>query len=610
MDFKEKMNYQKEKLEKDYFSLYPGRKDALNRLYTLMRKHHSNRSDALKTRDQSGSDWLNAPNTIGVMLYVDLFSSNLNKLKSHSDYFKELGVTLIHLMPILKPRSGENDGGYAVQDYRSIDTRIGTMEDFMALVKHYHNNGIRICIDYVVNHTANDHEWATKALSGEEKYQNYYYMFDSDAIPRQFEATLLEVFPKVAPGNFTYLEELEKWVMTTFYPFQWDLNFRNPEVFYEMVDNLLYLTDIGVDMIRLDAIPYIWKTIGTDCRNLPEVHVLLSLFRKIIEICAPSTTLLGEAIVEPDAIVKYFGAEERLECHSLYNASYMVEIWNSIATRDSRHIAWMKDYEIPFGSVWINYARCHDDIGWGLDAERLKRMGFDPNAHKSFLIDFYLGSLEDSFSTGELYEFNPMTMDARNSGTLASLAGLEKAIKFSDDYLLELALKRIRLINALFLLRKGIPMIYSGDEIGQLNNTSYLEDGYKKNDSRWLHRVEFDWEKIGETQPSESVHLQVLKSMKQLIDTRRNYSGDAFIANETVLMQSNTHLLVIHQISEKNESILLIFNFSEDRQWLYSNELKRYGVGGVWKEIIQGKIIDLDKKRIVLGPYEFFVMKI
>lgn len=609
MDFEEKWTNQSEMFEKDYFALYPGRKDALDRLHKLMQSHHSSRSVVLKNRDKSGSDWLCSPDTIGIMLYVDLFSNNLKKLIEQSDYFRGLGITLIHLMPILKPRTGENDGGYAVKDYRSIDHRIGNMKEFKSLVDHYHGIGIRICIDYVVNHTADDHAWAKKALSGDEKYQKYYYMFDSDAIPKQFEATLHEVFPKVAPGNFTYLDEPRKWVMTTFYPFQWDLNFRNPDVFYEMVDNLLYLTDIGVDMIRLDAIPYIWKTIGTDCKNLPEVHLLLGLFRKTIELCAPSTTLLGEAIVEPETIVEYFGKNERLECHSLYNASYMVEIWNSIATRDSRHIAWMNEYDIPAGSVWINYARCHDDIGWGLDADRLRRMGFDPNAHKSFLIDFYLGSLEDSFSSGELYEFNPITMDARNSGTLASLAGLEQALKLSDDYRLELALKRIRLIHAMFLLRMGIPMLYSGDEIGQLNNTSYLEDSHKKNDSRWLHRMVFDWDKVAEPQMSDSVHSKVLNSVKQLIELRRRYTGDAIVMNETIVRQSNDHLLVIRQTTEKNETILLIFNVSEDRQWLYTNELNRYGFDGVWREIIQGKSIDFDKKRIVLGPYEFFVTK-
>lgn len=609
MDFEEKLTDLSGLLEKDYYELYPGRKDALERLYILMKKHHSNRSDALKSRDKSGSDWLYSPDTVGIMLYVNLFSNNLLKLIEHSEYFKKLGITLIHLMPILKPRTGENDGGYAVQDYRAIDSRIGTMKDFKKMVEHYHANGIRICIDYVVNHTSDDHEWAKKALSGDEKYQKYYFVFDNDAIPKQFEASLHEVFPKVAPGNFTYLDELGKWVMTTFYPFQWDLNFRNPEVFYEMVDNLLYLTDIGVDMIRLDAIPYIWKTIGTDCKNLPEVHLLLGLFRKIVELCAPSTTLLGEAIVEPDTIVKYFGKNERLECHSLYNASYMVEIWNSIATRDARHISWMKEYDIPETSVWINYARCHDDIGWGLDSERLQRMGFDPNAHKSFLIDFYLGSLEDSFSSGELYEFNPMTMDARNSGTLASLAGLEKAIKLSDDYLLELALKRIRLIHALFLFRRGIPMLYSGDEIGQLNNLSYLEDDHKKNDSRWLHRMAFDWEHVSESRSIDSVHSQVHKFVKQLIETRRTYTGDAAVVDEKVVRQSNDHLLVIRQTTEKNESIILIFNLSEDRQWLYTNELKRHGLCGIWRETIQGKAVDLEKNRIILGPYEFFVTK-
>lgn len=588
-----------EELKMKYEILYPDCGEAFDHLTHMMQNSFIGRTSAYIEKDLKETDWIASGETVGMMLYVDLFSEDLKNLKIHADHFSDLGISLVHLMPILMPREGENDGGYAVKNYRKIDPRVGDMKDFKAVVSEFHRKGIKICIDYVINHTANDHEWALKALKGEEKYQNYYMMYDDGAIPNAFESHLGEVFPTVAPGNFTFYEEIQKYVMTTFYPYQWDLNYQNPEVFHEMVSNLLFLANIGVDMIRLDAIPYIWKTLGSDCKNLPEVHVILSLFRDIISICAPSTALLGEAIVSPSVIVRYFGREERLECHSLYNASYMVEIWNSIATRDARHVALMPKYELPEKSVWINYARCHDDIGWGLDETKIRNIGFDPQLHKNFLIDFYLGSLDGSFSAGELYEYNPEKQDARNSGTLASLAGLEKAINASDRYQVELAHKRILLIHALILLRKGIPMLYAGDEMGQLNDYSYMNDPKKMKDSRWLHRGRFDWSKTS----------TLFDSIKELIDFRKRIYGDKYIVEDQPLFIGNEHVLLIQQIIRgESEPYLLLFNMTEDRQWVYTTDLKRYGYHGIWTDLLQGKKLCFEEEKMLLGPYEYLVI--
>ncbi len=593
-----------------YEQLYPNSEVSFQKLEGSIEAFKTNRAVALKTRDKRGVQWLQDAETVGMVLYVDLFSEDLKGLMKRIPYLKALGITLLHLMPILEPRVGENDGGYAVKNYRQIDPKIGMMSDFETLVKLCHKEGIRLCIDYVVNHTADDHEWAVKAKAGDEQYQQFYFISDTDEMPKTYEKHLEQVFPKVAPGNFTYLQELQKWVMTTFYPFQWDLNYQNPQVFHGMVENLLFLANTGVDMIRLDAIPYMWKQLGTNCRNLPEVHILLALFREICAEVAPSLALLGEAIMSPEVIVRYFGTQEYLECHTLYNASYMVEIWNALATRDARHIALMPNSNDDAVGTWINYARCHDDIGWGLDGHKTRQMGFEPDAHKSFLIDFYLGSVPESFAIGELYEFDTQTMDARNSGTLSSLSGLERALVDRDYYQMELAVKRILLVHALVLFRKGIPMLYSGDELGQLNDRTYMEDEHKAKDSRWLHRPFFDWNRLETLKNKErdmsAVAMRAIhQGITDLIQKRKVLWKNRPLAQEEVMHLGNDHILALHLIPGK----ILICNFSEDRQWLFTNGIKRYGFRGVWQEQLQGKVVDFEREKLLLGPYEINIFE-
>ena len=360
-----------------------------NALLELMAQAKAKRKTELVQMDQTQALWYFNQDMVGMTLYVDLFAKDLKHLTNKVSYFKELGITYVHLMPLLKPRDGENDGGYAVEDYRQIDPRLGSLEDFIILSDTFRHHGIKLCIDYVVNHVAKEHEWAKAALEQDVEKQGYFIMFDTDEIPNRYNQTVPEVLPDKCPGNFTYYPEIKKYVFTSFSEFQWDLNFTNPKVFNGMVDNLLYLSNLGVNMIRLDAIPFMWKQLGTSCRNLPPIHDLLRMFHLIKEEVCPSLAILGEAIVEPEQIVTYFGSEEKTECEIMYNANLMVDVYHAFATRDVRLLTIDTNrFQIPSKGTWMNYVRCHDDIGWGFNEQAIRSFGMDPYSHKQFLIRF------------------------------------------------------------------------------------------------------------------------------------------------------------------------------------------------------------------------------
>lgn len=574
-------------------------------LLAAMETAYENRDSLHLEQDLQDPHWYLSNDLVGMMLYVDLFSGDLQGVMKRIPYFKELGITYLHFMPLLKARSGENDGGFAVEDYREIDPRFGNMEDFRQLVSLFQKEGISVCLDYVVNHTAKEHLFARRALAGEKQYQDMYFMFDTDEIPKAYEDTVPEVFPKVAPGNFTYYKEIEKWVMTSFYEYQWDLNYHNPRVFLEMADTLLFLANTGVRVIRLDAIPFMWKQLGTNCRNLPQVHTLVRMFRLIVEIVCPSVVLLGEAIVEPFQIVKYFGDEKKEECHILYNAAHMVNIWNSLATRDARLMEKSAKYSYPRpdSACWINYARCHDDIGWGLRESILREIGFDPKQHKQFLIDFYQGAHQYSFARGELYEYDPGIPDARNSGSLASLAGLEMALENRDEYQRELAHKRILLIHAQLLAESGIPLLYSGDEIATRNDSTYSNDPQKSHDSRWLHRSFFDWDRAENRHDPCADEGRIYQTLAQLIKIRR---GNSLFRSDlpSQIVECFEHAIYSFLKHDLEQDLLFLGNYCEDRQIIHTEPFRQLGLMEL-TDLITGKKVDFRHDNILLGPYEY-----
>lgn len=592
------------KIRELYMKLYHN-ENALNELFISMDQYKRERSKDLILMDKNQRNWYFGQDIVGMTLYTDLFAGNLKKLNNRIDYFIDLGITFLHLMPLLKPREGENDGGYAVEDYRNIDPRLGSIEDFTKLLKDLRKNNIKVCIDYVINHVAKEHIWAKEALNHDRLKQEYFIMYDTDEMPKRFNRIVPEVLPDKCPGNFTYYDEIKKYVFTSFSEFQWDLNFQNPYVFNGMTDNLLFLANLGVNMIRLDAIPFMWKQVDTTCRNLDPIHDLLKMFNLIKEDVCPSLALLGEAIVEPHEIVKYFGNDTEPECEVMYNANLMVDIYNAFASRDVRLITVDANrFQIPHRGTWMNYVRCHDDIGWGFNEQAIKSFGFDPYQHKQFLIKFYGNEFNGSFSKGEIYQFNPLTRDARTNGTLASLLGLEKAIDTKQDYRRYESIRRINLAHALILTYRGFPLIYSGDEIASLNDQSYKYDPDKKNDGRWVHRPFFDVKRSKNKDLMGTVEYDVYQNLKKLIQIRKKLSFLQGQANQYALDLNNQSVLgLIRQI--KSQTFFALFNFSENSQSVKTDHLRQLFNGIHAIDLIQGREFNLDDDTIELSPYEF-----
>lgn len=530
---------------------------------------------------------------VGMMLYVDNFAGDLKNLKSKIDYIKESGVNYLHLMPLLKCPKEHSDGGYAVADFRCVQPELGTMKDLEEFSAECHRNGISICLDFVMNHTSEEHEWAKAARNGDEEAKKRYFFFDNWDIPSQYERTVPQVFPTTAPGNFTYLPDCGKIVMTTFYPYQWDLNYANCVVFNDMVANMLYLANRGIDVIRLDAVPYIWKELGTTCRNLPRVHALVRMMRIITEIVCPSVLLLGEVVMEPSKVVPYFGTPEKPECHMLYNVTTMATIWHTVATKDVRLLRHQMEQLsfMPKNYVFLNYLRCHDDIGWGLDYGYLGFLHMSETPHKKFLNDYFTGRFDGSKSHGELYNDDESLGDARLCGTTASLCGIEDALYVESPEQLDAAVDCDVMLHAYMLTLSGIPVIYSGDEVAQLNDYTYHYDPSKAADSRYLHRGKFDWEKAQNRTEKTSVQGKIYQSLRKLETIRSEYS--VFKAHSN-LMTINTYCDRILGVEREFDGhrLYAFFNFSGEYQTAYSD----FSVSGkdlLSKEKIEGQSFEL-----------------
>lgn len=504
-----------------YFETYNNDARAFEWLCNSLYGYYAARAETLKKRDrkrESDGGWYRRNGIVGMALYAGAFAGNLEGVRSKIGYLKECGVNYLHLMPLLKSPDGKSDGGYAVSDFRSVQPELGTMADFERLTEECHENGIDCCLDFVMNHTSEEHEWAKAARAGDEEARKRYFFFDDRKYPDEFEKTVPQVFPATAPGNFTYLDDCKKFVMTTFYPYQWDLNYGNCVVFNDMVGNMLFLANRGVDVIRLDAVPYIWKELGTSCRNLPRVHTLVRMLRMISEIVCPSVLLLGEVVMEPSKVVPYFGTPEKPECHLLYNVTTMASLWHTVATKDVRLLRRQTDLlaEIPENNVFLNYLRCHDDIGWGLDYDWLRQFGIAETPHKKYLNDYFTGKRRGSAARGELYNDAPALGDARLCGTAASLCGIETALAEKDGEKLTLAVDCDIMLHAYMFTLSGIPVVYGGDEIGQTNDYDYRREPDKAADSRYLHRGKFRSELASQRSDESTVAGRLFQSLLRM----------------------------------------------------------------------------------------------
>ena len=599
-EYEARFNQYYDELKWLYCELYKNQDEALEQLCGQMYRFYTERKAALKRMDRERAknpQWYKGNRMVGMMMYTDAFAGDLKGVLKHLNYIEECGVNYLHLMPLLDTPEGRSDGGYAVSDFRKVRPDLGTMEDLECLAAECHKRDVSICLDFVMNHTSEDHEWARKARMGDPEYQSRDFFYDNYDLPAQFERTVPEVFPTTAPGNFTWVADAGKYVMTTFYPYQWDLNYWNPVVLNEMVGNMLNLVNRGIDVIRIDAVPYIWKQLGTNCRNLPQVHSIVRIMRIICEIVCPGVLLLGEVVMEPDKVVPYFGSVEKPECHMLYNVTTMAATWNSVATKDIRLLRQQMNVvsSLPKDYVFLNYLRCHDDIGWGLDYPWLKQFGIDEVSHKKDLNDFLTGQYPGSFGRGELYNSDPESGDARLCGTTASLCGIEKAAYERDEEALKKAVRLDLMLHAYMLSQSGIPVIYSGDEIGQENDYTYHENPKKWDDSRYLHRGSFRWDLEKKRSVKGSLQETIFEGIKKLESIRAQFPVFCTDAEVwTIDTWDDAVLGLVRRSGE--EKLIALFNFSEFDKVAWINE-----EDGMYKDLISGR--KLEAKGVQIPAY-------
>lgn len=549
--------------------------------------------------------WFQSNQMLGGVCYVDLFANNIEGIKSRIPYFKELGLTYLHLMPLFKAPESENDGGYAVSSYREVHPPLGTMEQLAELARELRNAGISLVVDLVFNHTADEHTWAEHAKTGDDEYADFYRIFTTRELPDRYEQNLREIFPDEHAGAFTFFPNLFKdggWVWTTFHSYQWDLNYANPAVFNRMAEEMLFLANQGVEVIRLDAVAFIWKELGTNCENLPGAHHLIQAFNAVARIASPALLFKSEAIVHPDDVVKYIAPDE---CQLSYNPLLMALLWNSLATRKIRLLsqALAARFKIHPETAWVNYVRVHDDIGWTFSDEDAATLGVNGNDHRRFLNEFYRGRFEGSFARGLPFQENPKTGDCRISGTGASLAGLEKALKEEGANEVELAIRRILLIHGVILTAGGIPLIYLGDEIGTLNDYTYRDDPAHERDSRWVHRPRADWEKYEKRNDINTVEGRVYQGLKKLIGLRKQL--EAFAGGELeIIPTENEHVLGFMRIHAGKRAVIFA-NFSETTQTIPARIFEQYSVAT--KKYLHGISEAATSGDIMLAALDFLI---
>jgi glycosidase len=598
------------KLFEKLFPLYGEVYDAIfyiEELLYAMADAWINRSDDLRLLDKKRDAdpyWYSSNQLLGAVCYVDLFSENLNGFFEKIPYLLELGVTYLHLMPLFKTPKGENDGGYAISSYREVNPDLGTIDELIRLAKELRNNGISLVLDFVFNHTSFEHEWAIKAQKGDPYYQNFYWIYPDRKIPDMYETHLREIFPEEHSGAFTYFDEIDKWVWTTFHSYQWDLNYQNPAVFVEMAKEMLFLANIGVEVLRLDAVAFIWKKLGTSCENLPEVQLLIQAFNYIARIACPSLLFKSEAIVHPNDVIKYISQDKS---QLSYNPLLMALLWESLATREVKllNYSMTKRFALPENCTWVNYVRCHDDIGWTFSDEDAADLWINGYDHRQFLNEFYQGIFPGSFARGLPFQENPKTGDVRISGTCASLAGLEKAIDVETKTEVELAIKRIALLHGIILTIGGIPLIYLGDEIGMLNDYDFQLYPLKKSDSRWVHRSKYDWNKYHNRKNINTIEGKIYQRLIKIIKLRKSHR--VFSNSSTIFINvNNPHVFCYHRKID-GEGVYVLANFSEKSQKIYMNYLFS-DLNTSLKDLESNQKISKDE--IILSPYELRFLKI
>jgi amylosucrase len=552
---------------------------------------------ALDSERAATPGWFQSNRMLGGVCYVDLYAHDLSGLRSRIPYFRELGLTYLHLMPLFLAPAENSDGGYAVSSYRSVNPALGTMAELASLAAALRANGISLVVDFIFNHTSNEHEWARKALAGDPEHEAFYWIFPDRELPDAYETTVREIFPDDHPGSFVQLDD-GRWVWASFHSFQWDLNYANPAVFRAMAGEMLFQANQGVDILRMDAVAFIWKQLGTPCESLPQAHWLIQAFNAVCRIAAPSLLFKSEAIVHPDEVVKYIGPEE---CQLSYNPLQMALIWNSLATRDARLLSQALDrrHEIAPGTAWVNYVRSHDDIGWTFADEDAAEFGIDGFDHRRFLNAFFVNRFAGSFARGVPFQDNPRTGDCRISGTTASLAGLEARDPGAID--------RIVLAHSIVLSTGGIPLLYLGDEVGQLNDYGYREVPAHAEDSRWVGRPPYPERLYAQRDDPSTDAGAIYSRLRRLIETRG--SVPEFAGGRLVPFDArNDHVLGYRRPGPpEGPDVVVLANFADTAEAVAATTLS--GLPAEALDLVSGRRIAL-AGGVLLAPHQFVWLRV
>lgn len=593
-------------LHKAFYALYGHRYDFSDQLQSLLLaavRSYAERSEELRACDlesEATPNWFYDNKAIGGVCYVRQFAGDLDGIRSRIPYFKSLGITYLHLMPLFECPKGRSDGGYAVSDYRKVNPSIGTMDGLKQLATELRAEGIRLVLDFIYNHTSEEHEWAMRAKRGERKYLDYYYFFPDRRIPDDYEKNLREIFPEESPGSFSHCEELDLWVWTSFKKYQWDLNYSNPDVFRAMVDEMLFLANVGVEVLRLDAVAFAWKQMGTPCESLDQVYTLVEAFNRLTRIAAPALVFKSEAIVHPDQVAQYVAPDR---CQLSYNPLLMALVWEALATRKVGLLAYSlaQHFAVSPGTQWVNYVRCHDDIGWTFDDDDAREIGINGYDHRRFLNEFYTGKFNGSFARGLPFQVNAATGDARVCGSTASLAGLEKALVDGDAAEIELAIARVLLLYSVIFSIGGIPLIYLGDELAMLNDYSYRDDDDRSDDSRWAQRPQFEDSHFLAIKQPKSPSRQLFDGFRRLSRARRG--AEALAGNHCEFVDVSQPSVLAYIREHREKQVLVLNNFSEQRAVVPVTRVEQLlGTGTI--EDLLGAGVAASDGMIEIAPYQ------
>jgi amylosucrase len=605
-EFSARLDGEFRRLAELLWDLYRDRPDFAFQLQALVEETFAGfraRPEPLRQRDRElppESGWFLSGTQVGAVAYVDLFAGTFNGLVQRIPYLKELGVTWLHLMPFFLAPEKESDGGYAVSSYRQTNPVLGSMDDLERLAGLLTDEGIALVADFVFNHTSDEHEWAMQAKAGERAHQDFYRVFADRADTAAYQASLRDIFPEARTGSFTWSPEMNKWVWTTFHSFQWDLNYANPAVFRAMAAEMVALANRGVSVLRLDAVAFIWKKMDTGCENLPQAHTIIKAFQSIARLACPSLLFKSEAIVHPDRIAEYIDLRE---CQVSYNPLLMAELWEASATKDARllSLSMRKRHRLPAGCAWVNYVRCHDDIGWTFADEDAAELGIKGGDHRAFLNSFYLGEFPGSFSRGVSFQYNPSTGDRRICGTAASLAGVERAATEGAAEDLDTALRRVLLLYGVAFSAGGIPLLYLGDELGSLNDYRYEDDPAMAADSRWVHRLGWNDRLAAARNDASGIPGRVHAGLCTLARHRKAHA--VFGAQAASVIETGCRAVLAFRKQAAGEILTVVGNFSDRPVELDATVANQMFAGRQGLDLLSGRLV-LPDERVELEPCE------